>query len=147
MADVFALLFETLVASECVVEGLFLPQRALASQESIHAPGGDALDLFHNRGQRVGPAVFVKQRGEQEMHVIGHDDSGFEVDAPAVVIEAMGQDEIARGTGQGIAVDFAEGNKDDRARVLIVGHAPSVFVFARERSEHKCRADTLVRCS
>ena len=80
----------------------------------------------------MGPALVVGQRGEQEMHVIGHDHCGLEGDSLPVVMDTMYENEIARRVGEGIADEFAEGHKDGAARLLVMWHAPPIFVFAAE---------------
>src|SRR5580704_15933287 len=66
------------------------------------------------------------------MHVIGHDHCGPDIDSLAVVMYTMRENEIACLVGEGITNEFAEGHKDSAARLLVMRHAPSIFVFAAE---------------
>ena len=64
------------------------------------------------------------------MHVIGHDDRGLEIDSLPVVVQAMRQNEIARRVGEGIANEFTESHENGMTRLLVMWHAPPIFVFA-----------------
>src|SRR5271166_2248479 len=104
------------------------------------------------------------------MDMIRHDHRGLKIDSLAVVMETMRENQIARRVGEGIADELAESHKDRTARLLVMWHAPPIFVFAAEGRSvghsplkprirvcvsdgrtsrafgFPCRADTLVRC-
>jgi hypothetical protein len=66
------------------------------------------------------------------MHMVGHDDCGLQVDSLSMVVNAMRQNEVARRVGEGIADELTESHKDGMARLLIMRHAPPIFVFVSE---------------
>jgi hypothetical protein len=67
------------------------------------------------------------------MHMIGHDHGGMQIDSPPVVMYAMRENEMACSVGERIVDEFAEGHKDRVTWLLVVWHAPPIFVFAAER--------------
>ena len=130
LANVFQLFLEASVASQHVVERLFLPDRARGSLQLVYATRRHPFDQLEDERQRVGPALIVRQGSEQEMHVIGHDDCGLEIDSLPVVIYAMRENQVARRVGKGIADEFAESHEDGTAGFLVMRHAAPITVFA-----------------
>jgi len=72
------------------------------------------------------------------MYVIGHDDGDLQVEALSVVVDAVRENKIACWAREGTANQLAESHKERTARLLVMRHAPAVFVFVFKiaRTQH-----------
>ena len=72
------------------------------------------------------------------MYVIGHDDDDLQVEPLSVVVDAVRENKIACRAGEGNANQLAESHKERTARLLVMRHAPAVFVFVSKdaRTSH-----------
>ncbi len=64
------------------------------------------------------------------MDVVGHDDCGLQIEALSMVMETVRKNDIACWAGEGSANELAESYKQGTARLLVMRHAPPVFIFA-----------------
>ena len=61
----------------------------------VNAMGGSAFQALHDFNQWEGPAVFISQGCEQEVNMVGHDDSGKQIDPLFIFPQTVVQDDVA----------------------------------------------------
>src|SRR5581483_10720424 len=72
-----------------MIERLCLPNPALSAQGLIYLVGGSALDCIHDFGKGAYSwRVWIHQRSEDDVNVIGHDHSCLKIKLGAFLVQA-----------------------------------------------------------
>jgi hypothetical protein len=81
LPNVLAFIFQTFVRSQHMIEGLLFPDRTGRVQKLVNAMSRGTLQALQDVHQREGPAVFIPQRREKQVNMIGHNHSCVQMDS------------------------------------------------------------------
>jgi hypothetical protein len=91
--------------------------------------GGGAFQALHNFNQWEGPAVFISQGCEQEVDMVGHCDSGKQINSPSALSHTVVQDETACFARQDQWTGCTKGHEEGHVKFVKVRKAATILIF------------------
>ena len=77
-----------------MIKGFILPDWSFATEQPVNVACCGSFDHLQDLLYRIRPTLLVPQRCKQQMQMVGHNDGGVQIDAFAVLVNAVFKNQV-----------------------------------------------------